>query len=209
METANNIAKKREKKEKINWIELKNEYIMSDYGSVMSFLKAKDIGYSGGVQKKVLGWADEKKKFQEKVFEKVQEKRAKQMAEEIVKADKKIQLISMKLLNKIDKAIDEVEIYMTKHVHKNKTIAYDYQMGKPNKEVIFEEENYELFDKGIVNAKSIRDLSTALKDLKEIGYSNIGLNIENKAEDENKTGVVLLPNIKPIDEMNSEEVELD
>ena len=82
---------------------------------------------------------------------------------------KRIQDISDKLLNKIEKAVNELDIHLAKKTIKVKEIEYNnYERpDKPTKETINETE--EIIDYcSIIDRKGVQELSAALKNLKEV-----------------------------------------
>ena len=82
---------------------------------------------------------------------------------------KRIQDISDKLLNKIEKAVEELDIHLAKKTIKIKEIEYNnYERpDKPTKETINETE--EIIDYcSIIDRKGVQELSAALKNLKEV-----------------------------------------
>lgn len=179
---------------RINWSELKHKYFISDCNTVAEFLKKEKIKNSGTSQKNTKGWNKEKKKWQEEIYQKASKMKQEEMAEQIKNADKKIQELSVKALGKIEQALEELQIYMIKSTNKTKEITYNYDMCKPSKEVITEKEEYTRHE-GVINTKALRELTSALKEIKEIGYSNIGLNNNKDDEEDDETGVIILPEI--------------
>lgn len=82
---------------------------------------------------------------------------------------KRIQDITDKILDKIEKAVDELDIQLSKDVVKVKEIEYNNldRPDKPTKEVIHEEEKV-IEIRTIIDRKGIQELSNAIKNLKEV-----------------------------------------
>ena len=84
---------------KYDWKQLEKEYILSDYKSVSSFLKDKEIKSNGSTKNRTKGWKEKKvlkeDKKSAKVIEKVLEKESEKEADKIIQIkdeDSRIQL---------------------------------------------------------------------------------------------------------------------
>lgn len=75
--------------------------------------------------------------------------------------------VADKLLYSVARAADELDRYVMKNKVKTKKVEYDDSSGKAEKEVISENEHIEEAF-GIVDRVELRQLVTALKDIKEI-----------------------------------------
>ncbi len=75
--------------------------------------------------------------------------------------------VADKLLYSVARAADELDRYVMKNKVKTKKVEYDDSSGKAEKEVISENEHIEEA-LGIVDRVELRQLVTALKDIKEI-----------------------------------------
>ena len=82
---------------------------------------------------------------------------------------KRIQDITDKILDKIEKAVDELDIQLYKDVVKVKEIEYNNldRPDKPTKETIHEEEKV-IEIRTIIDRKGVQELSNAIKNLKEV-----------------------------------------
>lgn len=166
---------------KYDWKQLEKEYILSEYKSVAEFLKSKNISRNGSTQKNTKGWNEKKVKKElkksEKVIEKVIEKESEKEAQQI--AD--IKAIANDLALNIIKANSQLQQYIVKNKKKTKTITYDYDVAKPQKETVEENEEIEVLD-GIVDRNGLKMLTSALKDLNDILANKEDNNKENKID---------------------------
>ena len=86
-------------------------------------------------------------------------------------ADKMTRVLDItdKLLNKLEQAVDELDIQLFKDVIKTKEIEYNHDLrpNKPTKETIHEEEKV-IEVKSIVDRGGLKAIASALRDIKEI-----------------------------------------
>ena len=136
---------------KYDWKQLEKEYILSDYKSVSSFLKDKGIKPSGSTKKST------------KVIEKVLEKESEKEANKIIQ----VKDVANDLLSKIVQANKELNMHIARNKKKTKTVEYNYDMCKPSKETISEEEEIKSYI-DIIDRKGLKELTSALKDLNDI-----------------------------------------
>lgn len=132
---------------KYDWNELEREFILSDYKTVSSFLKSKNIdNRSGSVKKATKGWKEKKALKEQKKSTKIIEKTIEKEAEK--EARKKVQIndVANKLLQKIYEATNQLNMSsdMFGKVHTNE----------------------------IINRTDIKKLTSALKDLADITKDN-------------------------------------
>ena len=148
-----------------NWQKIKTEYITTDtsyrklaqkYG--ISHVQIARVG-------KAEGWVELREQHvtntMAKTIEKISDKQAEKMA--------RIEAVTDKLLTKLEKAVEELDIQLYKQVDKEKVIEYNntQRPDKPTKEVVHETEKV-LEVKTIVDRMGLRQVTAALKDLKEI-----------------------------------------
>ena len=161
---------------KYDWKQLEKEYILSDYKSVSSFLKDKGISINGSTKKSTKGWKNKKVLKEEqkstKVIEKVIEKESEKEANKIIQ----VKDVANDLLAKIIQANNELNMHIARNKKKTKTVEYNYDMCKPSKEVINEEEEIKSYI-DIIDRQGLKMLSSALKDLNDI--------LTNKSEEGN------------------------
>ena len=166
---------------KYDWKQLEKEYILSDYKSVSAFLKDKNISMNGSTKNKTKGWKNKKVLKQEekstKVIEKVLEKESEKEAQQIVD----IKSIANDLALNIIKANKQLEKYIIKNKKKTKTIVYNQEVGKPQKETINEDESIKVLN-GIIDRQGLKMLTSALKDLNDILANNDNNNKEDKID---------------------------
>ena len=86
-------------------------------------------------------------------------------------ADKMTRVLDLtdKLLNKLEQAIEELDIQLYKDVVKTKVIEYNHDLrpDKPTKETIHEEEKV-IEVKSIVDRSGLKAIASSLRDIKEI-----------------------------------------
>ena len=191
-----------------NWKEIKAEYITSDKSSYRKLAEKYDIPL-GTLQKRAKKekWPELKKQSSDRTVAKtitvIEQKQADKL--------KRIHDITDRLLDKIEKAVDELDIHLAKKTVKTKEIEYNnYERpDKPTREVINETE--EIVDyHSIIDRKGAQELSAALKNLKEVQMLKSALDekeqeariaiLKKQAEADNVAedkphGVVLMPPI--------------
>lgn len=152
---------------KYDWKQLEREYILSDYKSVSTFLKNKGIKQNGSTKSRTKGWKNKKVQKEEqkstKVIEKVLEKEIEKEANKIIQ----VKDVANDLLSKIVQANNELNMHIARNKKKTKTVEYNYDMCKPSKETIKEEEEIKSYI-DIIDRKGLKELTSALKDLNDI-----------------------------------------
>ena len=71
------------------------------------------------------------------------------------------------MLSKIVQANNELNMHIARNKKKTKTVEYNYDMCKPSKETINEEEEIKSYI-DIIDRKGLKELTSALKDLNDI-----------------------------------------
>lgn len=148
----------------VDWIAMRAEYITTD----TSYRKlAEKYGVSGtqvSNRGKAERWPEERERYLSNVLAKSVAKSERKKADQMARIDR----VTDKLLDKLEKAVEELEIHLVTHTRKEKTIEYtDLRPDKPKREVINETEEL-LQVAGIVDKAGLRQISAALKDIKEI-----------------------------------------
>lgn len=115
----------------------------------------------------------------------------------------RILCLSDKLLDKIERSIDEIDRCVIKTKERTKSVEYDDEFRKPVNESVTEKENIEIVD-GMVDKMGLKQLVSTLKDIKDIHMSINGSSSGN-ADDE-ESGVIVLGRV---DESTLEESEAD
>lgn len=127
---------------KYDWVKLEEEFLLSDYKTVSAFLRAKGINRTGTVNKQVGTWKEKKAKKEQKKSKKIIEEVIQEEIKEEVKQKVKINDVAQNLLEKINKAVDQLNINTD-------------MFGKAHKSEI-------------INRADIKKLTSALKDLSDI-----------------------------------------
>ena len=191
-----------------DWKKIKAEYITSEKSSYRKLAEKYDIPL-GTLQKRAKKekWPELKKQSSDRTVA----KSITVMEEKQVDKLKRIQDITDKLLDKIEKAVDELDIHLAKKTIKIKEIEYNNydRPDKPTKETINETE--EIIDYcSIIDRKGVQELSAAIKNLKEVQMLKSELDEKEqkariaklqkdaeagKFDDDKPHGVVLMPPI--------------
>ena len=149
----------------MDWQKIKAEYITTD----TSYRKlAQKYGISDVQIAKVgkrEGWVELRRQHLGKALAKAL------AADEKKKADRlsRIQDATDRLLDRIDRAIEELDIHLATVTHKEKVIEYNNpeRADKPTKEIVTETEEI-LQMTGIVDRLGLKSIAAALKDVKEV-----------------------------------------
>ena len=149
-----------------DWKKIKAEYVTSDKSSYRKLAEKYDIPlgtlYKRAKREK---WVELKKQSGDRTVAKqisvIESKQVDRM--------KRIQDITDKILDKIEKSVEELDIQIYKDVVKVKEIEYNNleRPDKPTKETIHEEEKV-IEIRTIVDRKGVQELSNAIKNLKEV-----------------------------------------
>lgn len=149
----------------LNWLEVKTEYITTD----ISYRKLAD---KYGVHYKVIadrgkaeGWVEQRSQHRDKTLTKTLDKISTKQANKLARID----TLTDRLLDKVERAIEELDLQLFKHVDKTKEIEYNNpeRPDKPTKEVVHEEEKY-LEARTIVDRQGLKQIASALRDIKEV-----------------------------------------
>lgn len=191
-----------------NWQKIKTEYITTDKSSYRKLAEKYDIPL-GTIQKRAKkeNWVGLKQQSGDRTVAKtisvIEDKKVDKMT--------RIQNITDRLLDKIERAVDELDIQLFKNVEKVKEIEYNNpeRPDKPTKEIIHEEEKFTEI-KTIIDRKGVQELASAIKNLKEVQMLKSDIDIEEQkariailkkqaeadsVADEKPHGVVLMPPI--------------
>ncbi len=149
----------------INWIDVRTEYITT----LTSYRKLAD---KYGVSFRTLserakqeGWRDARAAFRENLVTKAVQKAENRQADRMARIDK----AADRLLSKLERAIDELDLVIATKKTKTKDIEYNNgeRPDKPTREVVVEEETVETVSV-MVDRAGLRMITAALKDLKEV-----------------------------------------
>ena len=148
-----------------DWQAIKTEYITTQ----TSYRK---LAQKYGIHYKVIsergkdeGWVELRSQHRDKTLTKTLDKISKQQADKMARIDK----LTDKLLDKLEQAIDELDLQLFKHTDKTKEIEYNNSLrpDKSTREVIHEEEKL-LEARSIVDRQGLKQIASALKDIKEV-----------------------------------------
>lgn len=183
---------------KYDWKQLEREYVTGNAKSVSQFLASKGIRQSGSTKKFTKGWKEKKVQKAEEKSTKILDKIIEKQVEKEVKKTLEIKETADELMLKIQEAILELNKYIAKNTHKKRTVTYNIETKKPEKETIDETESFSEYI-GIIDKKGLKSLTSALKDLNEIynnqnGNNNSGKSLadsiqeayENREKDQNE-----------------------
>lgn len=161
-----------------NWEQIKTEYITTEKSSYRKLAEKYDISLGTLCNRaKNEKWTELKKQHYDKTVTKSVEKIEKN------KVDKMTRIINVadRLLAKIEKAVDELDIQLYKNVEKVKEIEYnnDLRPDKPTKETIHEEEKV-IEVRTIIDRKGVQEIAAALKSIKEVQMLKTELDIREQ-----------------------------
>lgn len=179
----------------MDWNKIKTEYITDESSSYRKLSKKYDVSLTAITNRaKNEGWVKLRKQFKDKLtsknIEKISEKQADKLSRVLDLTDK--------LLNKLEQAIEELDVHLYKDVTKTKEIEYNHVVchDKPTKETIHEEEKT-IEIKSVVDRSGLKAIASALRDIKEVQMLKTALdekeqrariaNLEKQAEKEDNT----------------------
>ena len=148
-----------------DWQAIKTEYITTDT-SYRKLAEKYGIHYKVISERgKAEGWVELRSQHQDKTLTKTLDKISNKQSDKMARIDK----LTDKLLDKLEQAIEELDLQLAKHTDKTKTIEYnnDRRPDKPTKETIHEEEKL-LEVKSIIDRQGLKQIASALKDIKEV-----------------------------------------
>lgn len=149
-----------------DWSKIKTEYITTDKSSYRKLSEKYGIPL-GTIYKRAKreNWVE----LKQRSYDKKVAKTVSAIEEKEVKKMQRIQDITEKLLDKIERAVDELDIQLFKDVKKVKEIEYKNleRPDKPTKEIIHEEETVTEIHT-IIDRKGVQELASAIKSLKEV-----------------------------------------
>lgn len=149
----------------MDWNKIKTEYVTSD---TSYRLLAEKYGVSrvqiGNVGKKE-GWVELRRQHLDSVLTKGLEKETEKAANRLARVND----LTDRLLDKIERAIMELDLQIARNVTKTKVIEYnnDLRPDKPTKEIVEEKESVEEIST-IVDRQGLKQIASALRDIKEV-----------------------------------------
>lgn len=173
-----------QKSSEIDWKKVKAEYITSDKSSYRKLSEKYNIPL-GTLYKRAKreDWVTLKQQSGDRTVAKtvtaIEDKKVDRM--------KRIQDITDRILDKIEKSIEELDIQLYKDVRKEKVIEYNNldRPDKPTKEIIHEEEKV-IEVRTIIDRKGVQELASAIKSLKEVQMLKTELDEEEQKARINK-----------------------
>lgn len=171
----------------VDWLKIRNDYINGG-GSYRKLAEKYGVPLRTiALRGKEENWTELRKKQQNKVATKLQQKTAAVIVKKEVKRMERLLSISDKMIDKIERAVEELDLAQV--TNKTKTKVIEYKNGKrpdkPTKEVIEEKEEI-LAVSSIVDRKGLQQIAMSLKAMWDIS----GQNEANKAEEIEDDGLL-------------------
>lgn len=150
----------------MDWKSIRNEYITDESSSYRKLAKKYGVSLTAITNKaKQENWVEKRRQFKDKTTTKTIEVLSDRSADKLTR----VMDITDKLLDKLEKAVEELDIQLFKDVVKTKEIEYNHEKrpDKPTKETIHEQEKV-IEVKSIVDRSGIKAIASALRDIKEV-----------------------------------------
>ena len=148
-----------------DWQKIKTEYITTDT-SYRKLAQKYGVSYQAICHRsKDEGWIAQHEQHTNKTVSKAIDKISSKKADKMARIDG----LADMLLEKLEQAITELDLQLFKHTDKTKVIEYDNELrpDKPTREVIHEEEKL-MEARSIVDRQGLKQIASALKDIKEV-----------------------------------------
>ncbi len=153
----------------VNWLAIKNEYINTNI-SYRKLAEKHSVSFNTLKARATKEqWKDGRDKQHHSIATKIQQKTAAVVVKKEINRIEKINSLADTLLVKLEEAADQLNNHLVANKKKTRTIEYKdpVAIGKPTKEVI-EENEEKLFIAGDVDRLGLKQLSEALKNLKDV-----------------------------------------
>lgn len=150
----------------MDWNTIRNEYISDESSSYRKLAKKYGVSLTAITKRsKEEDWIGQRKQLKDKTITKSIEKLSQKTADKL----SRVSDLTDKLLDKLEQAIEELDIQLYKDVEKVKEIEYNNELrpDKPTKEIIHEKEKV-LEVKTIVDRSGLKAIASSLRDIKEI-----------------------------------------
>ncbi len=148
-----------------DWQAIKTEYITTDtsYRKLAQKYGVNPTTIAKRASKE--GWQTERQHQASKTLSKALAVDSRKKADRLTR----IQDATDRLLEKIEKAITELDIQLAKETHREKVIEYNNleRQDKPTKEIVHETEKLIEFT-SIIDRQGLKQIAAALKDIKEV-----------------------------------------
>ena len=149
----------------IDWKTIETEYVTTDishkrlcekYGICRSTISKKASEEN---------WTEKRNNYRAKTVAKSVDAISNKQANKLARIDK----LTDQLLNKLEQAITELDLQLYEHTDKEKIIEYNNELrpDKPTREVIHEEKKL-LEARTIIDRQGLKQIASALKDIKEV-----------------------------------------
>jgi transposase-like protein len=152
-------------REDVDWLKIKTEYITDPRATYRNLAQKYGVPKTNLERRaKKEGWVGLRRQTEDKAVALAVSEYEKKQAKKMETIDR----IANKLLRKIEKAVDELDLQLVTNVTKTKTIEYnnDKRPDKPTKEVIEEKAVIGTIHT-IIDKQGVRTLAAALRDLKD------------------------------------------
>ena len=149
----------------VDWQAIRTEYITTN----TSYRK---LGEKYGIHYKAVsdrgkseGWVELRSQHRSKTLTKTLDKISEKQSDKMARIDR----LTDKLLDKLEQAINELDLQLYKHTEKEKIIEYNnpQRPDKPTRETVHEDEKL-LEVKSIVDRQGLKQIASALRDVKEV-----------------------------------------
>jgi len=165
----------------MDWNRVRTEYINGDI-SYAKLAKKHNISLQAlkdrGAREK---WVEQRKKQHAEIQQRTNQKTAEKLAEREANRLMRMSNAADTLLEKIELATEQLDQFITISKARQKEIGYN-DMGKPDKENTRETEEKRIVKVNHLDRAGIKQLASALKDLKDIQFT---ANEENERETPN------------------------
>ena len=178
----------------MDWNKIRNEYIADESSSYRKLAKKYGVSLTAITKRsKEEDWIGQRKQLKDKTITKSIESLSQKTADKL----SRVSDLTDKLLDKLEKAIEELDIQILKDVVRVKEIEYKNtkRPDKPTKETIHEEEKVIEY-RTIIDRSGLKAVASSLRDIKEIQMLKSELdrreqearirNLEKQAEAEDK-----------------------
>lgn len=155
-----------------DWLTIKSEYINTNI-SYRKLAEKYNVSFSTlQTRARKEQWKSERDKQYDKVEKKVRQKTAAVIVKKEVNRIEKINTLTDALLSKLEEAVEQLNNHLVANKTKTRTIEYKDPAapGKPTRETI-EENEEKVFMVGDIDRAGLKQLTAALKDLKDVQLS--------------------------------------
>lgn len=177
----------------MNWTKIRNEYI-NGHISYRKLAEKHDIPFSTLRDAALKGkWFEKRKEHRHKIDIKTEQKTVEKMSDRDSDIAVSIQSAAEKLLEKLTIAIEQTDMFIEKTKTKVPTKVQDKETGKLY-DAYKETEEIRLSKRQGINVQSVKQLASALKDLRDIQ-----LTAKDESEQEDTTVNIIFEAVTPED----------